>query len=172
MIDPRANSHEKLTAPKPLPFISRRALKRIKHPSPIPTSCDLCQSSHVELVENSEVYGGRTYGYWPYVYLCRDCGARVGLHSCTDIPLGTMADQALRKARKDCKEPFEKIWQSDAMNRDQAYQWLAKNLGISIKYCHFGLFNIEQCLRARELCEQYLLGMAQGQPNRNLIGRR
>lgn len=155
MIDPRASSPEQLTAPAPLPFVSRRALRRIKHPAPIPATCNCCQSPRVALVENSEIYGGRSYGQWPYAYLCRDCGARVGLHPMTDIPLGTMADQALREARNASKQPFEMLWRHGAMSRKQAYRWLAEKMGITAEQCHFGLFNIEQCHKARDLCERY-----------------
>lgn len=155
MIDKRAYSAEKLAAPAPLPVVSRRALKRILHPAPIPTVCSCCFSERVELVENSEIYHGRSYGEWPYAYLCRCCGAYVGLHPVTDIPLGTLADKPLRDARNGCKRPFEMIWRNGAMTRKEAYAWLAKGLGITAEECHFGLFDIERCQRARDLCNDY-----------------
>jgi len=156
MIDKRAHSAEKLVAPAPLPVSSRRALKRIQHPAPIPTECNCCGGHRVALVENSEIYHGRSYGEWPYAYLCRDCGAYVGLHPVTDIPLGTLADKPLRDARNSCKRPFEMIWRNGAMSRKDAYAWLAKGLGIRAEECHFGLFDIERCQRARDLCNDYL----------------
>ncbi|MFG8677889.1 zinc-finger-containing protein [Pseudomonas aeruginosa] len=88
MIDPRANSPEKLVPPAPLPHVSRGALKRIKHPQPIPTGCPHC-GGLVRLVSNRVIYG-REYGDWPYAYACTGtgCGAYVGLHPDTDVPLG------------------------------------------------------------------------------------
>ncbi|MGU1892195.1 hypothetical protein ACSEO2_29510, partial [Pseudomonas aeruginosa] len=68
MIDPRANSLEKLVPPAPLPHVSRGALKRIKHPQPIPIGCPHC-GGLVRLVSNRVIYG-REYGDWPYAYAC------------------------------------------------------------------------------------------------------
>ncbi|HHK1125480.1 TPA: zinc-finger-containing protein [Pseudomonas aeruginosa] len=158
MIDPRANSLEKLVPPAPLPHVSRGALKRIKHPQPIPTNCPFC-GSDVELVNNSEIYG-REYGDWPYAYKCEDwdddCGAYVGLHPETDLPLGTLADKPLRDSRNRCKKPFERIWRDGLMSRADAYAWLAKQLGLSAAECHFGLFDVDRCERAKRICDQYL----------------
>lgn len=155
-IDPRANSPEKIKATFPLPMISRKALRRIKHPTAIPTECPYCKGK-VELVENSEIYHGRSYGEWPYAYLCRtsDCRAYVGLHPFTDIPLGTLADKATREARNKCKPPFNAIWEGGYKTRDEAYAWLAKQLRLKPEQCHFGLMNAEQCERAFEECEKF-----------------
>lgn len=154
LIDPRAYSIDPLPAPPPLPFVSRRALQRLRNPAPVPTSCNCCQSSAVKLVEHAAVYGGRSFGDWPYAYLCHDCGAYVGLHPKTDIPLGTLADKPLREARKSCKKPFDALWRGGSMTRTQAYQWLASQMGISAAECHFGLFSVVQCHQARDLCER------------------
>lgn len=151
-IDPRAYSETQLAAPAPLPFVSRRALKRVKDPAPIPASCKCGGAVH--LVENSAIYGGRSYGDWPYAYLCRGCKAYVGLHPQTDIPLGTPADKPTRMARQDCKAVFEPIWRNKIMTRTKAYAWLAKRLGIEVSECHFGLFDIDQCFQAAAACAE------------------
>lgn len=164
MIDLRALSTKKLDAPYPLPHVSRKALKRIAHPAPIPTRCPFC-GSDVELVNNSAIYG-REYGDWPYAYKCEDdnadCGAYVGLHPDTDIPLGTLADKPLRDARNRGKKPFERIWRDGYMQRKEAYAWLAKQLDIQTSECHFGLFDTTRCNQAREVCEQYLAALSCG----------
>lgn len=151
-IDTRAFSQEHLVAPEPLPFISRRALKRIADPAPIPTSCKC--GGCVELVENSEIYNGRTYGDWPYAYLCRDCDSYVGTHPSTDIPLGTLADKKTRDARNVCKKVFEPIWRNGEMSRSKAYAWLAERMGIEVSACHFGLFDVDQCYQAAKICRE------------------
>lgn len=156
MIDLRALCTKRLDAPAPLPYISRKALKRIKHALPVPTSCNCCNGTSVSLVENSEIYNGRSYGAWPYAYLCRDCRAYIGLHPDTDLPLGTLADKPLREARNRCKRPFEQIWRDGHMPRPEAYAWLALQLGLSAEHCHFGLFDIDRCEQARQVCEQFL----------------
>ena len=103
-IDPRAYSNEKLVAPKPLPFLSRSALKRVRDRLVPPTCCHFCKGE-VQLVSNGHIYG-REYGEWPYAYMCVGCGAYVGVHPHTDLPLGTLADSFTREARKVAKTPF------------------------------------------------------------------
>ena len=159
VIDPRASSAESLETKAPLPLISRRALNRIKHPAAIPSACNCCGVSGVELVDNSEIYNGKSYGEWSYAYLCRSCGAYVGLHPGTDIPLGTLADKPLRDDRQKGKAVFNQLWR-DYMSRNQAYAWLAEAMRVDPKDCHFGLFDSEQCLQARILCTQYIKSRA------------
>lgn len=151
MIDPRANSLEKLEAPTPLPHVSRRALKRVKNPRDIPTECPYCGGS-VTLVENSVIYRGRTYGDWPYAYLCKPCDAFVGLHPDTDIPLGTLADKPLREARKKSKAHFHEWMGMGRMTRSEAYAWLAEKMNIPTEVCHFGWFDERQCEEANDHC--------------------
>lgn len=134
---------------------SRKALARVKDPLPVPTTCRHCDGS-VRIVGHAAIYHGRTYGDWPWVYRCEDCSARVGMHPFTNLPLGTLADNALRDIRNRCKKPFEKIWQDGRMGRSQAYRWLADHLGKSIAECHFGLFEAPDCERAERLCLDYL----------------
>lgn len=150
-IDPRANSAERLVAPAPLPHVSRRALKRVKNPLPTPVDCRYC-GEHVDLVCNSEIYNGRSYGDWPYAYLCSGCRAYVGLHPDTDIPLGTLANDLLRKDRNSSKDMFHKLKEKRGFSRTLAYEWLAGRMGISVAECHFGWFEHEQCGQALRIC--------------------
>ena len=132
---------------------SRKATARVKNPLPTPTSCPFCDGL-VRIGTHEEVYG-RDYSDWPYVYICESCRAYVGLHPFTAIPLGTLADQKTRDARKKCKPSFELLWRSGKMTRTQAYEWLAGKLGIPVGECHFGWFTPEQCEKAEKICNQY-----------------
>jgi hypothetical protein len=134
---------------------SRKAALRVNNPLPCPVVCNVCGEHAVRIGTHGEVYG-REYSDWPYVYLCECCGSYVGLHPFTHIPLGTLADKLTRSARKSCKEPFECLHKSGLMTRDQAYQWLAKRMGIHIGECHFGWFTKEQCQKAKILCSERL----------------
>lgn len=160
-IDPRAFSNEKLEAPHPLPFVSRKALKRVKNPLPAPENCPYCEAA-VRLVGHAEIYGGREFGDWPYVYLCSgdECSAYVGLHPATDIPLGTLANTDLRRARKENKRVFMAVIAGYVMSRTEAYQWLAEAMGIPVAECHWGWFDIEQCELAGRICAEELEAMA------------
>ncbi len=130
---------------------SRTATARVKNPLPAPTNCLFC-SGNVHVATHQQVYG-RDYSDWPYVYLCQGCGAYVGLHPFTAIPLGTLADKATRQARKSCKTPFENIWRSGHMSRSQAYGWLAAKMEIPTEQCHLGWLDIKQCQQAKQICE-------------------
>lgn len=154
-IDKRAFSEEKLSAPEPLPYISRRALKRIPHPMPVPTVCSGC-GGQVELVSNDEIYG-RGYGDWPFAYLCRPCDAYVGLHPNTDIPLGTLANKALREERKRSKAVFHDLIRHKGGSRTHWYRELAKQMRIGVDQCHFGMFDLERCEQALNACRALFL---------------
>lgn len=127
---------------------SRRATARVKNPLPAPTTCPYC-NGEVKIAGHDEIYG-RAYGEWPWAYLCTECRAYVGMHPFTNIPLGTLANAALRKARKECKQPFEMLWQGAGWTRDQTYEGLAAHMGIEQEACHFGWFDVEHCHLARD----------------------
>jgi hypothetical protein len=132
---------------------SRRAVKRVTNPLPAPTECRFC-GGNVEIVKNSEIYNGREYGEWPWAYLCRGCGAYVGMHPFTGIPLGTLADRNTRDMRKMAKDDFNPLWQGGEMTRSEAYSWLADRLGIAVAACHFGWFDADTCERVIEIIEE------------------
>lgn len=147
----KADLGSKIQTRPPLPHISRRALARVKNPKPAPTVCHYCQGD-VELINNVEIYG-REYGNWPFAYRCKNCKAYVGLHPHTDIPLGTLATPLLRKARMDNKEKFNLMMRSCNLSRNDAYQWLADQLGIDREDCHWGWFDASECNRAGRICQ-------------------
>lgn len=149
-IDPRAFSPDPIAAPAPLPFVSRKALKRVDNPLPAPTVCRYC-SGQVSLVSNSVIYKGRSYGNWPYAYLCSGCWAFVGLHPETDIPLGTLANNALRSSRNRSKAAFHDYMSKTGMSRAQAYRWLAEQMHVELGECHFGWFEQAQCELAESI---------------------
>ena len=55
-----------------------------------------------------------------------------------------------------CKRPFERIWRDKLTTRSQAYAWLAAELQIMPPECHFGLFDVDRCERAKRICDEYL----------------
>lgn len=130
---------------------SKSAMARVRDPLPVPTECPYC-SGQVSIIHHADIYDGRVFSDWPWMYVCDRCEARVGMHPFTSIPLGTLADEPTRVARKVCKPAFEKLWQSGRMSRTDAYAWLAGKLGLTAAQCHWGMFDIQTCHRARDLC--------------------
>jgi len=136
-----------------IPDQSSEAIARVPKPhlSP-PLDCTYCHAP-VELTTHFSVYG-RNYSDWPYMYRCTNpsCAASVGVHPGTYIPLGTLADERLRALRTDAKVPFQKLWftkNSSKINRSRAYNKLAHHLRIPTTKCHFGMFNEQQCRKAK-----------------------
>ena len=134
---------------------SKIAIQRVKHPIPIPTECRHC-GGKVEPVHHTEIYPV-AFGEWPWSYLCRNCGACVGMHPYTNLPLGTLANKQQREARNSVKKLFNAIW-IDAPDRraarTQAYVWLASKMGLTEATCHFGLFDEAHCKAAKKLLEE------------------
>jgi hypothetical protein len=145
----QAAANFELKSPKTPWNPSKKAIARVKDVLPIPTRCHLCQGEEIEIVGHKEIYG-RDYNEWPWCYRCKSCKAYVGMHPFTNLPLGTLADEALRLARKHGKEPFEKLHASGKMDRNKAYELLSEHLGIPKNECHFGWFDEELCWEAMD----------------------
>lgn len=141
--------------------VDLEAVERVKNPLPTPTTCSVCKGP-VALVNNSEIYNGRSYGKWPYAYLCRSCKSYVGVHPNTDIPLGELADRETRQARK-LKTHFIALTNTHfKKDKNKAYMWLASKLGIPVEQCHWGWFTKDQCMEAySHILELSTAGMIQ-----------
>lgn len=155
-LDPRHLAPAPLVPPAPLPYVSRRALRRVKDRVAIPRLCHNC-GGLVMLVGHETVYQGRTFGEWPFLYYCSDCGSYVGLHPGTDLPLGTLADEDTRQRRMHAKRLFtscvQRFFRRHRQNaRNYAYDWLAARMGIPRRECHFAWFDIDRCDIAAEIC--------------------
>lgn len=100
-----------------------------------------------ELVDSEIIYG-KSYGN---IWLCRNCGARVGVHTDTNEPLGRLADEELRTWKKKAHATFDLLWKQGHMKRDEAYKWLAEKLGINHEFCHIGMFSVKYCKKTVEV---------------------
>lgn len=157
MCDPRAFSPTKLKHRDVLPYVSRRALARVKDWLPPPSVCNVCGTAAVNPIGNHAIYG-RPYGDWPYIYLCLECKAYVGIHPETDLPLGTLADSDTRDMRKAAKSLFLKINQRHfKRKRDKSYAWLAEKMGIDRSVCHFAMFDYDRAFQALEICNDFMI---------------
>jgi hypothetical protein len=139
---------------------SRRASNRIKNPLPIPKLCPH-DSGPVKFVPNDVIYG-RSTGDWPWALMCLSCKAYVGLHRFTGIPVGTLATQEIREARKQAKEAFDTLCKGGQMTLDQAYRWLAYAIGVpNPDDCRIGRLDASQCEAASAAVKDWL---ENGQP--------
>lgn len=128
----------------------------IRDAFPTPKECDNCCSPNIELTTSDKVHG-RTYGNKkPNIYNCNDCGATVGCHPNTTIPLGRMADRQTRLLRIKAHVEFDKLWQTGLMHRSKAYSWLSSELGIEFSQCHISLLSKDQLKDVATLSADYL----------------
>ena len=123
-------------------------------------TCPYCDVP-AKFVDSAVVYGGRSYGM---IWLCSNhprCYAYVGVHRGTKKPLGRLANAELRKAKMAAHAAFDRYWKSwdlaKRMGRNEAYRALAEALGISVKQCHIGKFDVDECNRVVEVCNDGLL---------------
>ncbi len=65
-------------------------------------------------------------------------------------------DPEVRKARVEGHEVFDMLWQDGGWSRGAAYRWLEEQLGYEF---HFASADVEQCERAKAICEEKLEGM-------------
>lgn len=96
------------------------------------------------------------------IYLCT-CGAYVGVHRGTDVPLGYPAGPRTRAARKAAHAEFDLLWEAKikpgkvtkGAARGLGYAWLAKNLGIEPAACHIAHFDEATCRRVVAICKPF-----------------
>lgn len=140
-----------------LPYVSAKAVLKVKDRLPIPTKCHYC-GGEVRLASNKEIYNGTEYGSWPYIYLCDCCKSYVGLHPQTHLPLGTLADGRTRGARKQKLLFLDLVQEHFGGDRAAGYAWLADQMGIPVSQCHWGMFDVEQCNVAAAICARRVEG--------------
>lgn len=135
-----------------------QSVARVKDSLPVPESCRFC-SGRVDLVNNAAFYGGREFG-WPLAYACSECGARVGCHPGTDIPLGTLADKETILARRAAHAAFDPLWQNKGPGtRARAYRDLSKAMGR--KAAHISWMDAADCLQVVKLVQSGALNTIQ-----------
>ena len=128
--------------------------------------CPYC-GKVAELVGNAVIYG-RTVGHGQ-AWACGNfpkCDAYVGCHHGTNIPLGSLANKALRKARGAAHRALDPLWTRKMKvdgcarfkARSAAYRWIAKQLEIGFDFCHIAMFNEAQCRRVVKICAPYQKG--------------
>lgn len=116
-----------------------------------------------KLVGGSSIYKHRNDLNDRNFWLCEPCDAYVGCHKDTTIPFGSLANATLRLKRKEAHSYFDPIWEhlidrydmSKSQARKQVYSWLANKMQITLKQCHIGKFNYNQCIEVINWCLQY-----------------
>ena len=121
-----------------------------------PKVCNLC-GGPVEYISNSQIYG-RQYGSG-FCYRCRSCGAYVGTHKPQPRKaLGILANTEMREWKQKCHNQFDPFWQEHKdkqRRRKNLYIRLAGEMGIDVRDCHFGYFDLDQLKTAYRILEKW-----------------
>ncbi len=117
--------------------------------------CQYCGQC-AQLVDSAEVYHGVSYGR---IWICRPCGAWVGVHHGTIRPKGVLANAELRTWKQKAHATFDPHWRGKGKDvRTKSYNALAQVLGMTRETCHIGEMSVNDCQRVIEACEWGLLG--------------
>lgn len=87
-------------------------------------TCPVC-GSRAYLRPASVVYGDKAPDPDAKYYVCGRypaCDCYVAAHRKTMLPMGTLADKALRKKRHDAHVALDSLWKNGIMSRKEAYQ--------------------------------------------------
>ena len=120
-----------------------------------PTICNIC-GGKVIYTSNAKVYG-KEYGSGK-CYLCTACRSYVGTHKPRPREaLGILADTRMRNGKIMCHAIFDSKWKGENKankKRGKLYGWLAKQLDIPVRDCHFGHFDIIMLRKAYRILLQ------------------
>ena len=84
------------------------------------------------------------------VWRCPVCGAMVGVHTGTNIPLGVPASREVGRKRLEVHREIDRIVRS-GMGKSHVYKLLSRRMNLSPEKTHAGLFNEEQCDEALDV---------------------
>lgn len=127
--------------------------------------CPYCGRTAV-LRDGSYVYGEKSRV--DKLYVCSNypkCNAYVGVIPGTNIPKGTLADSELRNKRIKAHRAFDEIWKNKIMTRNEAYNWMKFQFGLTGEQAHIGNFSDYMCQKlieeSRIIIDNYKKGREQ-----------
>lgn len=103
----------------------------------------------------SDVYGEKAEKD-KYLYICDrypKCDSYVAANK-NGTPMGTLANQKLRKKRIAAHKALERLLKKRIMTRNQIYIWLQAKLGLTSEEMHIGNFGEYYCNRVIYECNK------------------
>ena len=120
-------------------------------------TCPICHSKAF-LRPATVVYGPAAPDPTAKLYVCAHypaCDSYVAAHQKSLLPMGTLADAALRRKRKDTHRALDRLWQSGLMSRKEAYRLLQLYLGLPEEEAHIAMFSQERCGQVVDYCNRF-----------------
>lgn len=113
--------------------------------------CPVCGAKPV-LVTGADIYPRRLDLKDKAFWRCPKRHSYVGCHPRTTKPLGTLATEEIRRARRVAHKLFDNLWKLRKCTRRGAYAWLAGKLNIPVDKCHIALFAVDKCKLVIRIC--------------------
>lgn len=107
-----------------------------------------------KLVGGAAIYPHRPDLFDGFYYLC-ECGAYAGCHKGTQNAKGKPCGPRTRAARMRAHKAFDPLWQEGSMSRNEAYLWLATEMGLHKAACHIGLMGHEDAERVVQIARAH-----------------
>lgn len=85
-------------------------------------------------------------------YSCPKCSATL-IADEHGRPRGIPGTKEDRRWRRQAHTVFDRIWRSGTVTRSAAQRWLAKELRIPVKDCHFSYMRVKTLRRVVQLCD-------------------
>jgi len=92
------------------------------------------------------------------VYVCARfpvCNAYVAAHRDSRLPMGTLANKALRQKRREAHLALNRLWEYGYMSKKEAYRWLQLQLGLPEAEAHIARFSEYRCEQVIRLCGSF-----------------
>jgi ssDNA-binding Zn-finger/Zn-ribbon topoisomerase 1 len=116
----------------------------------------LCEAPELKCPECGAAMVRRNSRYGLFYGCSRfpECRATHGAHTSTGLPLGIPGNKETKEARMAAHTAFDSLWRPKGavFARQDAYKWLAEELGISSDKCHIAMFDRETCQKVQALC--------------------
>lgn len=114
-----------------------------------PPLCAHCpRESGVFLTYGRKIYPHRPDLFNRRFWYCVHCGAYVGCHRDSIIPLGRPANFELRKARYTLHKYVDPLWKEHGLSRNEVYHFIRLRFDLTEQQAHIGYFSLEMCSTA------------------------
>lgn len=118
--------------------------------------CPYCKKP-ANLVGGFEVYPHRKDLLHLQFYKCTNgCDAYVGCCKNTTEPLGTLANEETRLARRTAHLVFDDIWKLGLVNRSKLYKQLSLYMKLHRNETHIAMFDKDQCKQVAKFIDKLI----------------
>ena len=137
----------------------RRKLKLSKNGKGKPINVKICPYCGAPVVLRSADGIYKENSNNTMLYVCSrypECNTYIRTIPGTSLPLGTLADGTLRRARLETHRSFNRLYLSGLMSKDGAYDWLAMFLQAPKQEAHIARLDLYDCQKLIEECDRIM----------------